>query len=332
MNFLYFNMVCRVTIGRVQFEYVKSITINESIKRLSDTATIVIPTQYKLINKEKYKSLIDENILDFIKVGNKVTIELGYNGNLETEFKGYVTSISADVPIRIKCEDEMFNLRKNNFSQAFRSLTLKQLAKVIAPNYKHNLIDNISLGKFTMNNETAYQILERLRKDYGLHSRFENEVFTIGFPVSFKPQTTHKLHLNRNVRAQQNDLKYVRKDDIKLLIKAISIQRNGKRIVSEFGDKAGAVRTLHFMDKTLDELKELAEKNYKSLNFDGYQGSIPTWGLPRTKAGNTVHIIAPKLNEKEDTEKSGKYLIEEVTQKFNSTDGYLRINKLSLKL
>lgn len=330
MIFLYYRPVCRVTIGNVLIQYVNSISASSSIKKLEDTATIVLPREYKqAISRGKQISFAGKNILDFIKVDDPVKIELGYDDNFEVEFTGYVKSISADIPLIIECEDEMFKLRKTNFSKAFTSLSLKQLAQTIAPKYTYDLIDDVKLGKFTMNNESAFDILSRLRKDYGLHSRFIGKVLQVGFPVSFKPQKVHQIHINRNVRAQQNDLKFVRKEDLKILLKGISINRDGSRTKYEFGDKGGVQRTLHFTGKTKSDLKALTEKNYKRLNFDGFRGSIPTWGLPRTKAGESFQVTDPNYK---NSERDGKYLIEGVDIKFNGTDGFKRINKLGLKL
>lgn len=318
---LYFNMTCKVIIGDVVVRYVNDITIEESIKMLEDKATIILPREFYSYSKR--------NILEFIQVDQPVEIKLGYDNDLKTEFKGFVKSINADIPLRIECEDEMHFLRKTNFSKSFLSLSLQELLNYIAPDYDHDIIDDVKLGKFTINNESAYQVLSRLRKDYGLHARFVNSVLVVGFPISMKPQQVHKININRNVRAQQSDLKFVRKEDIKILLKAISINNNGTRIQEEFGERGGVQRTLHFINKTKSELKLLTEKNYKSLNFDGYQGSIPTWGIPRTKAGDSFDITDPNY---ENSERDGQYLIEGVTKKFNGTDGFKRINKLSLKL
>jgi hypothetical protein len=223
--------------------------------------------------------------------------------------------------------DEMAKLKKNNYVKTFAKATLKQVIKYIAPGYTLELIDDVDLGKFTINNQSAFQVLEMLRKNYGLHSYFIDKVLYVGFPISLIPTIVHQYVINKNVRAKSNNLKFVKKDDIKLLLKAISINKNGQRIFSEYGDKGGAQRTLHFTGKSKSQLKDLAEKNYKSLNFDGYQGMLPCWGIPRTIAGDAAVITDPKYSERD-----GKYLIEAVTIKFNGSDGFLRENKLGLKL
>ncbi|WP_136464943.1 hypothetical protein [Flagellimonas onchidii] len=328
MQYLYYNMSCEVAIGAVVFDRVNSIIILQSIKKLSDTATIVVPRAFSRATVSgKLTSMEKRNITDFIKVDDTVSIKLGYNGSLHEEFKGYVTKLGADMPLQVECMDEMAKLKKNNYVKVFSKASLKDVLNYIAPGHKHEIIDDVDLGKFTIDNKSAFQVLELLRKNYGLHSYFKDGILNVGFPISLTPVATHRYVVNKNVRARSNDLKFVKKDDVKLLLKAISINRNGQRLFSEFGDKGGVQRTLHFTGKTIGELRKLAEKNYKSLSFDGYQGMLPCWGEPRTIAGDAVEITDPKYNER-----NGKYLIEAVTIKFNGSDGFLRENKLGLKL
>ncbi|MDC9722365.1 MAG: hypothetical protein PSN34_06280 [Urechidicola sp.] len=327
---LYYNMVCKVNIGTISLDYVNSISIEDSIKLLENKATIILPREYlESTSDGKPTPFAGRNILEFIKVDDPVSIWLGYDDDLQLEFEGYVKRIGADIPLQIDCEDEMHFLRKTNHTAVLKEATLEQLVKMIAPDYSYDLIDNVKLGKFTIDNESAYKVLSRLRKNYGLHARFKDKVLEVGFPISFKPQKVHEIIINRNVRALSNDLKFVRKEDFKLLLKAIAINKDGKRIHESYGDSGGAQRTLHFTDKSKAELKDLAEKNFKSLNFDGYQGSIPTWGNPRTKSGESVDITDPNY---ENSEHDGKYLIEGVNIKFNSNDGFKRVNKLGLQL
>ncbi len=331
MNYLYYNMTCKVIIGNLVTEGVNSVKIEQSIKKQSDTAVITLPREFQSIMIDnKQGSIARKNITDFIKVGNPVSINLGYDGDNVQEFAGYVTSIGADVPLIIECEDEMYHLRRSNFVKVFPSVYLLDLLKYIAPNYKYNVIDNINLGKFTIANVSAFKVLESLRTNYGLFSYFVGKTLTIGFAISIVPQKVHAINFERNVRAEEsNDLKFVRKEDLKLLLKGIALNKKGKRLNYEFGDKNGTQRTLHFTEKTLAELKELTQKTYKSLNFDGYKGKIPTWGLPRTKAGEAVFLTDPNI---EKSERNGKYLIESVEINFNGSDGFKRSNELGLKL
>jgi len=331
MNYLYYNMACDVTAGKASFQNVNSITIEESIKKLSDTATIVLPREFSrmVIGGSDQKYFKGQNITNYIKTGDPVIINLGYDDDLENEFTGYISKIGADVPLEIECEDEMYWLRQSNFTETLENVKLLELLRLIAPGYDYDVIDNIQLGKFTIGNASGYKVLETLRKDYGLHSRFKGKTLVVGFLIDFTPQTVHYFVMNKNVRAKSSDLKFVKKEDFKVLLKAISINRNGKRLTANYGDQGGSQRTLHFTEKTQRELENLVEKNHKSLSFDGYEGKLPSWGLPRTKAGDGAQIIDPNY---ENSERDGKYLIESVTKKFNKTDGFLRENTLGMKI
>ncbi len=328
MNFLYYNMRCEIQLGKVKTNVVNSIQIDQSIKKLTDTAVIQLPRNLVVKRDGQQDSLEGKKVRDFIKVGDRVQIKLGYDDELKSEFTGYITKIGADAPLVIHCEDEMWQLKQNKITKSYKQVKLLTLLQDIAPGYEYEVIDNISLGKFRIDKASAYEVLSQLQKKYGLFSRFTGKVLHVGFPVSIKPSVKHPINLNRNVRAQRSDLKFVSKDDLKVMIKAISLNNDGSRLSADFGDKNGAVRTLHFTGKTLQELKELAEKNYKSLSFDGFQGKLPTWGLPRIKAGDAVSITDPAYNGEHD----GTYLNEAVQIKFNGSEGFKRENTLSMKL
>jgi RNase H-fold protein (predicted Holliday junction resolvase) len=333
MKAMYYNMSCRITAGNLQTEFVKSIVVRGSIKVLEDTATITLPRGFNNLKiADKQNSIANKNITEIIKVGDPVRIELGYDGILYNEFKGYISKISADIPLVIECMDEMWQLKQSDYTKAFKTINVKTLLQYIAPGYQYEFLDeNISLGKFTIENESAYQVLARLRKDYGLHSRFkENKVLVVGFPVSMKSTKKHLININRNVRAKKIGLEYVKTGDLRLLLKGISINDGGKRIVKTYGKNGGAVRTLHLGTNLIEsEIDKLLEKNYKSLNFDGYKGKIPTWGLPLTKAGDAVNITDPNYK---NSDRDGNYLIEAVTVRFDEINGWYRENTLSLKI
>lgn len=331
MYYLYFNMTCHITIGNVSFNNVNAVRIEKSIKQLSDKAKIIVPREFSSI---MYNGSVDsfarKNITDFIKVGDPVSISLGYDGDNQEEFSGFVSSIGADIPLEIECEDMMYQLKRSKFTKSFASLKLLDLLKYIAPGYQYNVIDNVSLGKFIISNASAYKVLEDLRTSYGLHSYFKKGVLTVGFMIDVKPITLHQININRNVRAKEdNSLKYIKKEDLQILFRGIAINKKGKRLLYDFGDPNGAIRTLHYTNKSFEELKNLTEKTYKSLSFDGYRGKIPTWGLPRTQPGDGVEITDPNYP---NSDRQGRYLIEAVTIDFNGEVGFLRDNTLGMKI
>ncbi len=324
MAFLYYNMASKLTIGNVVSTTPVKVRINSSIKNLSDTATIVLPRNYNLIVSGQKTETKNKNITDLIKVGNTVTIQLGYNSNLINEFEGYITEISSDVPLTIKCEDEMWKLKQKSYTKSYRSVKLKELITEIAPGYSLDVVD-INLGKFNINNATAYDVLKKLRTDFLLHSYFKDGVLNVGFPSKITGTNTIDVHLGR-VKSS-SELKFVRKDDFKIQIKAISNNKNGTKEIVTVGDSSGAVRTLNFFDKPKAEIEKLAKDALSSLSFDGYTGSIQLLGQPSAKVGDSIHIIDPDYPD----EREGTYLIEEVIKEYSSS-GYSQKVKVGMKI
>lgn len=329
MASLYFNMACSITVGEVQMDVCNSVKISQSIKQLSDTAEIVLPRNFA--NSQvagKVDSLERKNILDFIKVNDPVKIDLGYDDDVETEFEGYVTQVGSDIPLLIKCEDEMWMLKKSTFNKTFKKVKLSELLLFIAPGYTYEIIDDIDLGKFIIQKASAYETLEALRKDYLLHSYFKGKTLVVGFPANLNPEVKHQYNLSRNIR-DASSLEFLRKDDVKLQIKAISNNSDGTKTIETVGETGGATRTLNFANKSANDLKLLAEQNLATLSFDGFQGSLSAFGIPRVKAGEAVALTDPNF---ENSEREGDYLIEGVEKTFNKNDGFKNEVKLSLKI
>lgn len=101
-----------------EFTYVKNVEINSSYKSLTDTATIVMPkkiyTDTKSLDLSMFKNASGEekSILDFFKVENFIEIKLGYDDDLKTAFRGYITGVQSDVNATITCEDVMYAFKK----------------------------------------------------------------------------------------------------------------------------------------------------------------------------------------------------------------------------
>lgn len=327
MAFLYYNMLCHVTIGSLATNSITSATCKESYTELSNVATVTLPREYNSVKiNGRNETLERKNIRDIIKVGDPVTLSWGYDEAVFKVFEGYVKKISADIPLVIECEDEMFKLRKSSFNESFQSIKLLELLQKIAPGYTYNVIDNIDLGKFMIANASAYQVLEALRKDYLMHASFDGKILTVGFPIDLKPQNTHTYNVNR--LRSSSSLEFVSKDDFKLEIKAISNNSDGTKEVVTVGESGGSVRTLNFANKSKTDLENLAKKQLESTRFDGYQGSFDAFGDQLVKVGDAVQLDDTNYP---NSERAGKYLVESVERSFDE-GGIKQTIKPSLKL
>lgn len=331
MPYHYYNIDVRITIGNVQFNVVNSIEINNSVESLTDTAKITLPREFKNAKQNNAGlSLARKNILDYIKIGDPVTIESGYNGDLEVEFTGYVSSIHADIPLVIECEDEMWKLKRMaRINKTYADTDMKTVIRDALPNYQIVTVGEVPLGKYIIENKTPYQILEKL-KDFMIRSYFIGKTLHADLPVNIKEYKSHDFNMKRNVRAG-SDLKYETKEGQQKLIKFVSKQKGtSKTITVEYGDKDGEVKEMQAplnLNKTA--LQKLAKEWYDSKVYDGYSGSFDSWAIPRTRAGDSAKIKDPNYP---DGHRDGTFFIEGVQITIDGSSGYKRKNTISRKL
>lgn len=316
---MYNSLNAEVKIGSTTFTEINSCEITQSVIELSDKATVVLPRNYK--NK------IGESVLDVLKVGQEVSVNLGYNDQLNEEFKGYVREIESDIPIKIHIDDEMYQFKKNNLVKSWQKVTLQDILQATSNGMKIDC-PQVNMGKFIIDNESSYRVFMRLKQNYGLFTYVKDDVLHCGFPYQMKDKSfvTHEYEFGRNIK--KNKLKYRRKEDVKLKVVAIANKKDGKKIKVELGssESNASVRTMNFGDVDEKQLRTLANAELNKLCFDGYSGSIIGFGVPLTRAGDTLKII-----DEREKDRAGKYLIESVKVRWGNAY-FERINKLSYKV
>lgn len=322
---LYLNLNSRLTVTNTEtsqsivFDHIAEADIKESVKVIGDTATVMIPRRYgKLKNKE---------VLQYIKTGYAVKLELGYNGEYHTEFNGYVREIGSGYPLKLYLDDAFYKLRKNSFNKSWKSITLKQLLSEIASGYKIECPD-VSLGAFQIDNASTMATLQKLQQDpWGFCSFLKGDTLYCQFAYDVRGVgNIHTYNFSRNVK--KSNLTFKRKEDFKIRVRAISYLSNGKKITVEVGDmeKEASVRTLSHRDKSESELREWALKELDRLVFNGFEGSVTGFGYPRVRAGDTLNIISPR-----EPEQDGSYLVESVNVRYGNAY-YERVCELSYKV
>jgi hypothetical protein len=334
MNYLYYNICLRITIAEnVVFNVCKSIHIEDSTQVLTNTAKVELPREFRNASNEAGKTvdISGRSILDFIKRGDAIKIEFGYDDDLQTEFQGYLTKIGADVPLVLECEDEMYQLKKApRITKSVKSGNLKDVLKAVVPS-KYGIVcdGEYTIGKWLIDNATPYEVLEELRTKLGLRSYFSSpDTLHVGMTVDFAPQEVYDFNFSQNVR-RGSDLKFERKEDRPLEVTAKSKQKNGEELTYTTGEKGGDTFTLGLPQLTMAQLKIWAKRTHSSRSFTGFEGTLNGWCYPRTRAGNAVNIYRPYYPDKHQ---DGRYFIESVTIDINASDGIKRAAKLGYKL
>ena len=326
----YYNICLRVTIAEIlEFYTVESISILNSIDVISDTATVIIPRRF-IQTLENPKNGEKKNLIEFIKIGDKIKIEAGYDNELNTEFEGYITEITDETPIILKCMDEMYKLKKaDRINKTFKSADLKDILKTIAPNYKIETFKECGLGKFLIESATPYEVLEKLRNDFFIRSYFKDGVLFAGLPINLTDYKIHEFNMNRNVR-NSSSLVYERTQKeyyLKVTSKEVG---TGKKVTYEIGKKGDNNKEINIgVGISKANLKRYATDFYNGVVNTNCTGSFDSWGVPLTRAGDTAMITDPNFPDKK---RNGKYLIESVQIDLNASDGYKRTNKIGVKL
>ena len=91
----------KITIGNKHFGGVHDIKIKRSIHTIGATASVKVPVTAVLRQTGTPPAYVET--AQVIKAGDPVEIQLGYDGRLYTEFRGYVKQLNLQTPLEIVC-------------------------------------------------------------------------------------------------------------------------------------------------------------------------------------------------------------------------------------
>lgn len=292
------RLTCKILISNFEFDYVNALEIVSTWNDFTSTAMIKLPKKLEFDGKP-----IIAGSDPLFKRGDAVEIWLGYDEDLRLEFSGFVSDVIPALPMVIKCEDQMWQLKQSNFNASYRSVNLQDLIKDVVDNAGSDIeinANDINLGKFRATNANSAEVFDELKKTYGIITFIQNGVLYSGLPYREELQEEETYKLEQNV-IDDSDLIYSRADDKKIKIKAVSIYPDNTKEEAEAGDSTGEQRTLNFYDIPKSELKETAERELSRLKIDGYTGSLKGFGLPFVQHNDAVTIKSEATPEREGT-------------------------------
>lgn len=85
-----------------QLDYVTEVEISRDMEKLTDECKITLPKKIKWDGKAEIP----------VQRGDSVKVWLGYDGDQQFAFAGYVRDIGFKTPVVLSCEDEMFKLKQ----------------------------------------------------------------------------------------------------------------------------------------------------------------------------------------------------------------------------
>lgn len=280
---------------------VSEIHIEKSWKEFTGTAEIILPRNVRDFGRIEAGKLFE--------LGDPVIVKFGYGtGELPLEFTGYISDVADGIPYRLKCEDEMFKLKRGSVSVSKKGITLKQLLGMIAPGYEVDCPD-IPLGTVRYTNVAPIAILENLKKELGIYTYFVNQILHAADGNSQEGGTI-KILLEKEAVSENLNKKSMA--DEKVLVKFRSLQRNGKYITHEEGDKNGTVQIRNWPYLTMNEIEVRAKRIIELQKSKGFDGTITLFGIPRAEQGMKIEIESLFYKNM-----SGTYYIDKVVKDFS---------------
>jgi hypothetical protein len=217
-----------------------------------------------------------------IRRGDRISVFLGYDDNLQLAFIGYVLRVGIKTPVEIFCEDDMFMLKQMPcVKKSYKSVDILTLLKDQGLPYEVKVLGEQNIGQFRASFETVAELLAHLKENnIRTFFRLENESPVLYCGVLFDHGNAMRQVFATGINLISDDsLDEQRSEDVKIKLKVISLQPdNRKKIKVEVGDPNGEKRTLHCYGKSESEAKAWGEQELERLKRDGLTGSFTTFG------------------------------------------------------
>ena len=274
-----------IAIGGYKVKTLTEVKISTSVLNLSDTATITMPGQY--LNTWR-------KIEDKVHVGDAVTIKLGYDNDLETEFIGYLKRISRDNnSLVLECEDALWLTNKMVADMEYKSISLKELLTGILaqvdPEMTVECDYDFTYEKMVVFKSTALDVLKKVHEDTKANIWFEGKTLHV-HPVYQQAKGDKPVIYDTEVNVQSNELKWKDQTDRKILIEVAYTNAKGEISKQQFGVGGGEKVTRFVKANNEGDLRKAAENEYNLWNYNGYEGSLTGWLVPVVRAGGSVRL------------------------------------------
>ncbi|MTI33154.1 hypothetical protein [Xanthovirga aplysinae] len=318
------RLTCLINIAKYEFTSVNEVRVNSSWDLLTDTATIVLPRKVQWSENDSLVS--GDN--SFFKRGDEVSIQLGYDDNNEVIFEGFISALKLGTNLEIQCEDAAKDLKSGNgtFNKK-EPATLKEfLDKVSTIPFE---ADPLELGSFKTKEDSPAKALQKLREKFHLTTFAREGKLYVG--PDFWPDLQQKevpvFTFQQDIIS--DELTYKREEDVLYQVIAKSKMPDDTTIEVKEGDEENADnKTLEYDNMPEAQLKERAKAVLDRVKYEGFEGSITTFGTPVVRHGDVLELKNPKYP---NAERNGKFLVKAVETTFGQ-GGYRQKITLNAKM
>lgn len=287
-----------IRIGRYRLRTIESVNIRHSVETLSDMAEIVLPATV-------FNKAID--VEDKLSIGDDVEICLGYDNDLMTEFKGYLKSIKTDDgSLTLECEDGIYLWDHAVNDTEYKEITLQDLLSDVAaqidPAFVVDCKFDYTYDTFTTFHTTGHEVLKKVQEETKANIYFTGGTLHVMPQYAETSGRTVVFDFARNI--ERAELKYRSMKDRDLEVQVVLNLPDGTNVEKKVGKSGGKSikRVVSGVSKT--QLNAIAENEYNSLCYNGYEGWFTGWLVPFVEPGDVVWLIDADYEYKE-----GKYYV-----------------------
>lgn len=205
-----------------RLEKVTEVEITRDTEKLTDECRLTLPKKIKWDGAAEIP----------VQRGDGVKVWLGYDGDLQLAFVGYVRDVGFKTPVVITCEDEMFKLKQIEAQKkAYKSVNLETLLKEQGLNYPLRVMGEQNLGQYRVTADTVASLLGHLQEN-GVRSFFRYEdgspVLYCGVLFERDSRPSQVFATGVNIIDDQS-LEQQKAENMRLRIKAVSLMPNNKK-------------------------------------------------------------------------------------------------------
>ncbi len=326
-----------IRIGNFTFTGVHDVKIKRSLQSINDTCTITIPSISRFFKRVGGESDGKQMTASEFKAGDQVLVCLGYNGDLRTEFAGFVRTLGLGMPLVIECEGYARQLRLNiNLSGHLNSVTAKDLLlmavgqldikkKKIAPLTDIQVVcpADFTMVNLQLTNANGINIVDKIRQLSGrcLTIFFINPT-TLWCGLTYTPYNNDSdpfgigrvdYRLGYNCIKDNSLRERVPVEDVQVLIN--TVLPTGQKIETKSEAQYAARKPKLVLNNvpSATSLKDFAQELQLKANYSGYEGAVNGFLQPYCAPGYKANIMDTRYPEKDAI-----YMVESTTVTFGA--------------
>lgn len=316
-----YRLTSDVTVGATRVKPTE-VAWKGGVSSLTDTCTIKLARRRYIRDKQSTSYAAPP---DNFKIGDPVTVRLGYNGVNVSRFVGFVERIVAGNPLTLECAGYSYKLRDIYFTRSYKVTTLQAILTdlvagsgiIISPN-----VPSVVLKNVTFKDAPAQKVLEWVQKELLCVTCFYGNMLYAGILKYGIVGKTVRLSLGWNTVG----------DDLKKIITPVT-----KKVEVRFKSQNGSVKSygneMHKYDnvKSYNVRAGLDAGYINALRLEleqrefvaGNQGGVTAFLEPVICKGDTVQIIDKRYGVR-----AGMYFVDAVDGSYGVSGGR---QKLTLK-